>query len=197
MGAGMDMVMVLGWAVVFVVVCVLVYWGVRIYEYIRCVHFKDQVPFEASSRALRRAVADEINAHYSNMRTVCEIGGGYGGMARYIARKCNMDVTSMENMPFTCAVAHVADFFSMSRSRTVRCDAFARLGAGEKYDIGVAYMGPWINPGLGKYSKNFRVLITIDVPIDGIRPRRVIDLGHGFTIYAGRKYPNKLFVYEF
>ena len=165
-------------------------------EYIWCV-FHNQIPYVASSKYLRRALVTEINKHFPNATSICDIGAGYGGLARYIAKKCDMTVVALENMPFTITMARVMNFVTHSRAKIVRCDAFKYLKTSPKFDIGVAYLGPTVNHRLAELKDSFDVIITFDVPIDKLKPTRIIDVGHGTTRYGNRKYPHKLFVYDF
>ncbi len=157
---------------------------------------RHKIPLVPSTKGLRRAVVDEIQTHYPQMRTACDIGSGYGGMARMIARKCDMDVLALENMPFAALVSRVTDRITRTRSKTVWCDAFEYLADCDGVDIAVAYMGPGFNEELYKYADKFQVLITMVIPAEGLTPTRVITLPHGYTRYGGKKYPHKLFVYE-
>lgn len=175
-----------------------IYWIVRCMEYARCAYQKKQVPFVASDRTLRRAVVREIASRYPNAKNICEIGSGYGGMARAIARRTGANVVALENMPFTYFVARVADFFTFARRvKTIKCDAFEFLGEYDGvFDVAVAYMGPGINDKLKPYMDKFRVLILLDVSLTDGGADYVVDLKHGFTRYGPLKYPHKLFIYE-
>lgn len=162
---------------------------------------RGNIPFVASNRHHRRAVANEINTHYPTMQTACDVGSGYGGMSRYIARKCKINVVGLENMPVTAGISKIGDLFSRTRAKTIWCDAFGYLDTCDGFDIGIAYMGPGVNDIIGKYRNKFRVIITLDVPIKNMRATRTIELGHGYTTYGrmlGRhyKFPHKLFIYE-
>ena len=64
-------------------------------------------------------------------------------------------------------------------------------------DIAVMYMGPNVNIGSETYLNKFDVLISVDFEIPDISPVCVIDVGNGYTRYAGKKYPHRLYVYEF
>ncbi len=158
---------------------------------------KHQVPLVPSPKILRQAVIAEIHTHYPDMQTACDIGGGYGAMSRQIARECGMRTTSIENMRIVAFFSHVIDRITKSNSATVCADAFEYLNSCDGVDIAIAYLGPGINDRLAQYSNKFRVLITFDVPVGGLNPTRVIDLHRGCTRYGRKKFPHKLFVYEF
>lgn len=108
-----------------------------------------------------------------------------------------MNVTAIENMPLAVGISKIMDFITHTKSKTVWCDAFEYLGNSDGFDIAVAYLGPGVNGRLANYTDKFRVLITLDVPVDGFNPTRTIDVGHGGTYYGNKKFPHKLFIYEF
>jgi len=159
--------------------------------------FRRQIPLVPSGNALRDAVIQEINAHYSNMKTACDIGSGYGGLARRISRECNMRVTAIENMPLPVLTSKVMDLVTRADSGTVWRDAFGYLAESNGFDIAVAYLGPNVNGRLAELCGKVKVLITLDVPVPGLDAVRVIYLPKGFTRYGRKKYPHRLFVYEF
>jgi SAM-dependent methyltransferase len=183
--------------VVFIVGLEL-YWIVRCMEYARCSYYKKQVPFVASDRTLRRAVVAEIVKRYPGAKNICEIGSGYGGLARAIARRTGAKVVALENMPFTYFVARMGDLFTFARNvETIKCDAFEYLKNYDgEFDVAVAYMGPGINDRLAPYMDKFKVLILLDVSMADGGADIVVDLKHGFTRYGHLKYPHKLFIYE-
>ena len=164
-----------------------------------CVFRFHQIPFVPSADALRRAVVNEIRAHYPNAKTVMEIGAGYGGLARKIARGTNMTVYAVENMPFSFAVLRIFNhILRVHNCIAVHADAFKYIRKMRRHiDIGIAYLGPGINDKLQPYAKKFRVLITLDAPIRGLKPTRIVDLSrYGATRWNGVIYPHKLFIYE-
>lgn len=178
---------------IFIIELYIVLYGA---EYIWCV-LHNQIPFVHSSKYLRRALIAEIQKQFPDATSACDIGAGYGGLARYIARHCDMSVVALENMPFTITVAHIIKFITHSRVQIIKCDAFEYLKSSPHFDIGVAYLGPSTNHRLSEYKDTFNVIITFDVPVEKLKPTRVIDVGHGHTNYGQYKYPHKLFVYDF
>lgn len=174
----------------------IVYLFLKNMEYLACL-WRDQIPFVPSPRGLRRALVREINMHYPNMKTACDIGAGYGGLARQIARKCDMNVTAIENMPLCVSISKLGNALSRGKCQTVRADAFEYLHTAPNFDIAVAYLGPETNDRLAEFQNKFKVLITLDVPVRGLTPVRTIDAGPGATRYGRRTYPHRLFVYEF
>jgi len=183
-------------AAIILIVLIELYLLVSGAEYIWCV-FHKQIPFVHSSKYLRHALVAEIKKHFPNATSTCDIGGGYGGLARYIA--CNTDTTvvALENMPFTITIARAMNFITRSRVQIIRCDAFKYLATSPRFNIGVAYLGPSVNYKLAKYKNKFDAIITFDVPIEKLKPTRIINVGHGHTTYGRYKFPHKLFVYDF
>lgn len=187
----------MAWGLVFVLAVLEIWLLIYVIEHICCVYVKKQIPFVASASVLRRAVVAEIKCNYPNAKTICDIGSGYGGLARYVAKSADVTVTALENMPFTVFVSCVLSVFSCAKVQNIRCDAFEYLKKyDDGFDIGVAYLGPGVNAKLSDVFDKFRVLIALDVPIPNLKPVRVVDVGHGYTRYGRYKYPHKLFVYE-
>lgn len=185
------------WALVFLLAGLDIFLFFKNAEYAYCAFISHQPPFVPSNKYLRRAASDVICNYYPDTKLVCEIGSGFGGLARFVARRCNCDVIALENMPFSACVSWCCDFFCR-HSRTIRCDALAYMKNTDKhFDIAVAYLGPKLTPVLSEYKDKFSVLITLDFEIPEIRPTRIIDVGHGMTRYNGVLYPHRLFVYEF
>jgi SAM-dependent methyltransferase len=181
-----------------VLIGVVLYIWIKSLEYLWCIFVLHQIPFVASDRILRRATVQVINRFCPNVKTVCEIGSGYGGLARFVARKCGAYVVALENMPFTCFVAKIGALLpGDGRVKNIREDAFKYLkNGGQSFDVGVAYLGPVVNARLVGVMPCFKILIVLDVPIPYVEPVAVIDVGRGFTRYGRLKFPHKLFVYK-
>lgn len=178
-----------------VITIFVIYMFIESLEHVIC-HIRQKIPLVPSTGRLRRAVVNEIRTNFPDMRTVCDIGSGYGGLARMIGRKCKMDVVGLENMPFATTVSKIKDRITFSRNKTIWCDAFDYLGKHKKFDIAVAYMGPGFNETLHKYTDHFDVLITLVIPAANLTPTRIITLPRGYTRYGFKKYPHRLYVYD-
>lgn len=191
-------IMGLIYVLVVVVACVTVYYGVKFIEYSWNVIVSKKPPFVPAIDTERAAVVQQINLYYPHAKTVLELGAGYGGLARYIARNTSAHVIGVERMPATALISWGLDKLYRANSRTVWGDVFRYLeNMGGRADVAVAYMGPNVTSGLIAYSKKFDVLISVDFAVPEIKPRRVIDVCKGYTRYAGKKYPHRLYVYEF
>ena len=170
---------------------------IRLIEFMACVLIMRQTPLAPSCAPLRRAVVDVVRGDYPHARTVCEIGAGYGGLGRAIARATRTNVTEIENMPVAALVGWIRNMFC-ARVRMVWADAFRCLDSeSQTFDVAVTYLGPEFVTKLMAYRGRFRVLISLDFPAMGVSPTRVIDVGYGYTRYWGHKYPHRLYVYEF
>lgn len=178
-----------------VITVFVVYMFIDSVEQVIC-HVRRKIPLVPSTWRLRRAVVNEIRMNFPNMHTVIDIGSGYGGLARLIARRCKMDVVGVENMPFAATVSKIKDCITFSRNKTIWCDAFKYLENCDGIDIGVAYMGPGFNEELYKYADKFQVLITLVMPADGMDATRIVTLPRGHTRYGRHLYPHKLYIYD-
>ena len=189
----------------YAIVCALIivlfvaelFYLITLIQRVISVHILHKVPIVSSTRCLRRAVVRAINQHYPDARTAYEIGSGYGGLARKMARRCGLNVTALEYMPVCAWVSHMLDRITFANSKTVRCDAFKYLETAKHVDIAVSYMGPADNDLIIKMHNRFDVLILVDVPVKHTKPTRVIDIGYGGTKIGTTYYPHKLYVYEF
>lgn len=191
-------IMGLIYVLVLVVACVTVYYGVKFIEYSWNVIVSKKPPFVPAIDTECAAVVQQINLYYPHAKTVLELGSGYGGLARYIARNTSAHVVGVERMPASAFISWVSDKLHRVNSRTVWGDVFQYLkNMGGRVDIAVAYMGPKVTQVLADYSNKFDVLISVDFAVPEIKPRRVIDVCKGYTRYAGKKYPHRLYVYEF
>lgn len=192
----MQIIKILVYIAIFILSVWMVYLFLYNLERIIC-SVRHQIPFVPSNKDLRNAVIKEIKTHYPNIKTACDIGSGYGGLAREIANKFNVRVWAFENMPFSAFISKMMDMITGTKSKTILCDAFEYIKKSDGFDIAVAYLGPSVNPRLIELKTKVRVLITLDVPVMGLDAVRTIDLPNGATMYGREKYPHRLFIYEF
>lgn len=177
-----------------------IYLGIKFFEYVYCANIKHQPPLVASPSCLRRNTVEQIVKYYNKSKNICEIGAGFGGLARAVAKQTKANVYALENMPFSAFVSKTCDLLSgCKNNHTIWCDAFEYLDkTNKKFDVAVAYLGPTATPKLQQYKNKIRVLISLDFEIKGLNPVRVIDLSkNGYTLYKRVKYPHRLFVYHF
>ena len=181
----------------FVLTLVVVGLIVTIAEHYIVGYIWRQVPCVSCPKVLCRAVVAEIKK-YKNVHSVCEIGAGYGVLARYVARKCDVSVTALENVWFTYFIASICRMLPGGNNvRNVCADAFEYLkGENVHFNIGIAYLCPEVNDCLMDFMDKFDILILLDFPTSGVAPVRVVDVGHGFTRFNNKKYPHKLFIYK-
>lgn len=195
----MTFLYALFYTLLVVVILVDIFLAVKFCEYVYCANIRHQPPMVASNRILRRTVINEIKSHYPHAKTICEIGSGFGGLARTVARNTRANVYALENMPFSAFVSKTVDTLSLCKNnKTVWCDAFEYLNnTDKKFDVAIAFLGPTLTPKLKKYTNKIRVLISLDFAIPTLSPTRIIEIGRGYTIYKKVKYPHRLFVYTF
>ncbi len=170
-------------------------------EYIYATTVRHQYPAVSACVEHRRAIVDEIIKHYPNTKTIVDIGAGHGRLARAMGRISNVHIIAVENIGFSVFVMRVLNhIFDAQNVQVVYADAFEYIKKSpRKYDVGVAYLGPAMNARLGDIANNFRVIITLDAEIPGMRATRIIDISDGkYTYYPHvGKYPHRLFIYEF
>ena len=169
------------------------------FEYMYAAHILKQPPLLASNNTLRKLTLEQILTHYSNAKNICEVGSGFGGLARMVAHKTDAKVYALENMPFSAFISKTLDIISFTRNnKTILCDAFKYLDkTNKKFDIAIAYLGPELTTKLLNHKNKFDVLISLDFKIPHLKPKYVVSMGYGNTIYKHKKYPHKIFIYEF
>ena len=74
----------------------LIYDNIQ-YYILYCACVRHQPPFVASPDLSRKLVVSEIIKNYTNAKNICEIGSGFGGLARAVARNTNANVYALEN----------------------------------------------------------------------------------------------------
>ena len=200
MGVEMLLVRFFIYVVLISVIVFDVCWVFKCFEYMYCTHIRIQPPLVSSNKYERYLAVEQIKTKYPNAKNICEIGSGFGGLARKIARaNRGANVYALENMPFSAFVSKVMDRLTYCKNnKTIWGDAFEYLDNTDvKFDIAVAYLGSDVTQKIKKYKNKIRVFISLDFELNGIKPNRVIDVNGGCTLYKGVKYPHRLYVYEF
>ena len=184
--------------VVIIFVCIAeIYAFIYLLEYYVAIFVYHQPPYVSTTKKNQKKLVQYINEHYPNAKYICEIGSGYGRMARYIGKHTNANVIALENMPISAFFSKTADLFQ-NKSKTIKCDAFEYLkNTDKKFDVAVAYLSPRYTTELSKFKNKFKVLISLDFESECMKPTETIDAGPGYTLYDNKKYPHKIFIYEF
>lgn len=142
---------------------------------------KRLAPEVPSSFKLRNSIAKQILIEYPNVKTVFDIGSGWGTLGRSIARKiCKARVTGAEMMPTPYIYSSMRHMF-IKNVKFVFGDAFKYLKKTDKiFDVGVVYL---LTPEMGHVEKvldKFKVLITADFPLPNTKPIKIIKLHKDF-----------------
>jgi hypothetical protein len=167
-------------------------------EYVYCANILKQPPMVSCIKSERRIITKEICDNYKNAKNICDMGSGFGGLVRSVARCTNADVYGIENMLFSVLVSRFLNLFCPKKITIIYSDIFKFMDKPDVFfDIVIAYLGPKTTPMLEKYKNKIGVLITVDFEIEKLSPTRTVDIGHGYTIYKRKKYPHKLYIYEF
>lgn len=184
------------YSVLMLIMLIEIFTIIYYIEYFVCVCIRRQPPFVSTCKKTQKILSKEIQKHYPQTQSICEIGSGYGQMARFLGKTTGAKVTALENMPFSAFLSKTLDLFQ-NKSTTLKCNAFEYLDKTKtKFDIGIAYLSPKDSDRLLKYKNKFKILITLDFAITNITPTKTINIGHGNTIYNRKKYPHKIFIYE-
>lgn len=187
-----------GLLVAVTLICIAeIYTFIYFVEYKVAISIRHQPPYVPASRKSQKKLVQYINKNFPDAKYICEVGSGYGRMARYIGKHTGANVIALENMPVSAFFSKTADLFQ-TKSKTIKCDAFEYLkNTDKKFDIAVAYLSPRCSNELFKIKNKFNVLITLDFDVANKKPDKVIDAGPGFTQYNNQKYPHKIFIYKF
>ena len=173
--------------------------ALKFFEHVYCTNIRHQPPLVVSSDYERHFVIEQIKTKYIGAKNICDIGAGFGGLARAVARNTNAKVYALENMPFSAFVSKMLDKLCRCKNNeTIWCDAFKFLDKTDiKFDVAIAYLSPTAMQMIKRYKNKIDVLISLDFEIEGLKPKSVIDVGKGYTSYNRIKYPHRLFVYDF
>lgn len=183
--------------IIGILVCAIeIYALIYLVEYLVAVFIHHQPPYVATNKNSQKKLVQYINKNYPNAKNICEVGSGYGRLARYIGKHTKANVVGLENMPISAFISKFADLFQ-TKSKTIKCDAFEYLkNTNKKFDIAVAYLSPHHATELFKLKNKFKVLISLDFEVANQKPTKTIDLGPGYTLLNHKKYPHKMFIYE-
>jgi len=178
--------------------CVNIYFIIKFVEYVYCAFIIKQPPNVSTVKITKQKIVEQINTYYKMAKTVCDIGSGYGNLARFIAKNTNKKVVGIENVKFSVYVSKILNVFCGGNLKIIQHDAYDYFDKTEQiFDICIAYLGPQEVQKLIKYKHKMRVLICVDFKINSVKPTRIINAGHGYTLFNHKKYPHKLFIYEF
>ncbi|MCL2538674.1 MAG: class I SAM-dependent methyltransferase [Alphaproteobacteria bacterium] len=149
-------------------------------------------PEVPSSRRLRDAVAAEIRKNYPDAKTAIDVGSGWGGMARRVAREFpKMKVTGAELMPLAFICSWIARaVFGPRNCRFVLGDAVKFIKKSKGFDIGICYSGTGLMRAVAPVKNKFKIIIALDFPLPDAKPTRTIQL-HKDTLGQ-----HVLYVYE-
>ncbi|MDR1361001.1 MAG: class I SAM-dependent methyltransferase [Rickettsiales bacterium] len=139
---------------------------------------KNIAPEVPSSIRLRDAVSAVIRSEMPDAKTILDIGSGWGGMAKHIAREFpKAKVSGIELMTLPFVFSWVGGGFSR-RVKFIYGNAFKWLAkfGDRRFDVGITYL---LSPEMGdveKFLSRFRVLVVLDFPLPGVQPAKKIKL---------------------
>jgi hypothetical protein len=129
-----------------------------------------------SGRRLRQVFADYIADKYPDVKTIIDIGSGWGTMVRAVAKRFpNADVTGIEMMPIPYLYS-ILRGANMKNARIFFGDAFKFLKkTDKKFDIGITYLLSTEMKDVEKFLARFDMLLVLDfrlpdaAPVDKIK----------------------------
>lgn len=160
--------------IVYAIVCISIFTiGV---EQMVC-FAKRQAPSVPSNRGLRKAVVKQIKEDLPEVKTILDIGSGWGTMVRSVAKNNpNAKVTGIEIMPTPFVYSIVRGIFSRN-SKIIFGDAFKYLEKGqEQIDLGITYLLTPEMKNVERFLSRFKVLYALDFPLPDVKPYKKIKL---------------------
>ncbi|MCL1892502.1 MAG: class I SAM-dependent methyltransferase [Alphaproteobacteria bacterium] len=134
-----------------------------------------KAPSLASQNKLREAALQQIARDSSDAKTIIDIGSGWGGLAREIARRFpNARVYGAELFPMPYLYSKLRGIF-FKNTKFVLGNAF-KFMKNQNFDIGITYLLPEQMAQVQEYHKHFKMLIVIDFPLPDAQPVRKIKL---------------------
>ncbi|MCL2018039.1 MAG: class I SAM-dependent methyltransferase [Alphaproteobacteria bacterium] len=140
--------------------------------------FRRTAPQLPSQKKLRDAVIGEINSCYPNEHTIMDIGSGWGGMVRRIARKFpKMRVTGIELMPLAFCCSWLSWLIlGPKNARFMMGNAIKCISNGMSADIAICYSGTSLMKEFAPLADKFKIVLALDFPLPGHVPVRTIKL---------------------
>lgn len=150
---------------------------------------KKIAPPVPSVQKLRTAVSDAIATDMGNVKSIVDIGSGWGGMTRVVARRFpSASVTGIEILPLPFVYSRIAGMF-VKNAKIKFGDAFKYL-ENKKFDVGITYLLTPEMIQVKKIMSHFKILYVLDFPLPGVNPIRKIKLHKDFL---GQHY---LYIYK-
>lgn len=150
-----------------------------------------RAPAVSAGRKKRDAIVKYIADEFGDVKTVLDIGSGWGRVVRDVARKFpNATVTGVEIMPSPYIVSKIR-CMNIRNVKLIRGDAFELLvDPKQKFDVGIAYLLHMEMDDVQKFLSSFKVLIAVDFPLPDVRPTKKI------KIYRDRHADHYLYIYR-
>lgn len=153
---------------------------------------RKHAPSIPSGNKVRKTIVNHIFNECPDAKTIVDIGSGWGGMARTVAKhKPSVRIIGLEFMPMPYIFASLRNL-CRKNIKFVFGDAFKYLkNTDKKFDIGIVYL---LTPEMG-YVKDviskFKMLFVLNYPLPNIKPTKKIKLHNNFM---GQ---NCLYIYKF
>jgi len=139
--------------------------------------FNKKIPPVPSGDKMRNAVIGEIVKNYPNVKSIIDIGSGWGGFVRKIAKDIpGAKVTGVEVVHSPYIVSKITQIiFGPKNCEFVRKNAFEYI-KDKKFDMAVCYLSTMNMKEFESYRDRFKIVIAIDFEFSNIKPSRVIKI---------------------
>ena len=132
-----------------------------------------------SVKKLRDSVVKQIMIEIPDAKTILDVGSGWGGMTRRIAKEFPCaKVSGVEIMPTPYVYSIIMGAF-FKNIKYFFGDAYKFL-KNKKFDVGVAYLLTSAMKNVEKYKSNFKFLFILDFPLPKTSPYKKIKLHKDF-----------------
>ena len=139
--------------------------------------FRKIAPKVPSGRQLRVAVAEQIAIEMPDVKSIIDVGSGWGTMVRTVAKKFpNAKVYGIEFMPSAYVYSVVRGLFVWN-AKLIFGNAFKYLEqTDKKFDVGITYLLPSEMNDVKKFMAKFKMLFVLDFPLPDVTPIKKIKL---------------------
>ncbi len=138
-----------------------------------------RAPAVSAGKKKTAAVVAQIKKDFPDVKTVLDIGSGWGNMVCAVAKQFpNASITGIEMMPTPYLKSLINTKF-LKNIKIVFGDAFKYLDkTGKNFDIGISYLLTPEMRNVEKYLSRFKTLFSVDFPLPNIKPTNKVKIYH-------------------
>ncbi|MDR0727194.1 MAG: class I SAM-dependent methyltransferase [Rickettsiales bacterium] len=139
--------------------------------------YKNMAPEVPASKKLRQGVAAQIKKDMVDVKSILDIGSGWGTMVKTVARAFpKASVTGIEIMPLPFVYSSIRCLLNKN-VKIVLGNAFKVLKKkNEKFDVAIAYLLTPEMKNVEGFLSGFKILIAVDFPLPDVKESEKIKL---------------------